>query len=113
MCSHLNVRNSAIEVVVHLPHELENLLLCDEEAHALESLMELVNLNELVLVQVNLIKHFFERQSLLLKNLEQMIKNVILGDHPFLLTLQILHPFVIILPIKPVPLFILYNPVPI
>lgn len=66
----LVVGDPSIEIVVHLPHELEYLLLCDEETHTFQSLMELVDLDELVLVQVDLVEHLFESQPLLLEHLE-------------------------------------------
>lgn len=93
----LVVGNPTVEIVVHLPHELEYLLLCDEETHTFQSLVELVDLDELVLVQVNLVEHLFESQPLLLEHLEQMVEDVVVGDHPLLLQLELGDPPLVVL----------------
>ena len=83
----LVVRYSAIEVVIHLPHQLEHLLFGDEEAHALQRLVELIHFDKLILVQVNLVEHLLESQPLLLQHLEQMVEDVVLSHHPLFLRL--------------------------
>ena len=50
--------DATVEVLVHLSHELEHLLLSDGEAHAFKRLVELVDLDQLILVEINLIEHF-------------------------------------------------------
>ena len=77
----LVVGDSSVKVVVHLSHQLEDLLLCDEEAHALEGLMEFIDFDELVFIQIDLVEHLLETQAFLPQHLEQVIKDVILGDH--------------------------------
>jgi hypothetical protein len=62
--------DSSIKVVIHLLHQLEDLLLGDYKAHTFKSLMELVNLDELIFVNINLIKHLFKCETLLLQDLE-------------------------------------------
>ena len=79
------IEDNAIKVLIHLPHQLKDLLLCDEEAHGLQALVEFINLNKLVLVDVDLVKHFFEGKALLLEHFEKVIKDVILSHHPVFL----------------------------
>ena len=53
----LLVGDSAIEVVVHLPHDLVDLMLRDCEAETLKQVLELVTLYETILVRVDLVEH--------------------------------------------------------
>jgi hypothetical protein len=84
----LIVGDPSVKVVVHLPHELKNLLLGDEEAHALERLVELVYFDELILVKIYLVEHFFQSQPFLFEHFEQMVKDVVVSHHALLFLLQ-------------------------
>jgi hypothetical protein len=46
--------------------------------------MEFIDLNELVFVDIDLIKHLFESEALLFQYLQQVIEDIVLCDHPFL-----------------------------
>jgi hypothetical protein len=56
------VRNSSIEILIHLTHDLIDLLLRDSESKSLKKVLELITLNEPVLVRVNLMENFSERE---------------------------------------------------
>ena len=86
----------SIKVLIHLSHELEHLLLCDHESHALQSLVEFVYLDELVLVDIDLIKHLFESEAFLLEHLQKVIEDVVLRDHPLLLHFELLHSLLVV-----------------
>lgn len=84
---HFGVGDAAVEVVVHLAHQLVDLALCDGETHLLEQIMELLNLDEVVLVTIYLIKDLAQSQSTLVNHLEQMVKDLVLRAAVLLLLL--------------------------
>jgi len=60
MISKFIVRNSSIEILVHLSHDLVDLLLRDSESESFKKVLELVALDEPVLVRVDLVENFTE-----------------------------------------------------
>ena len=58
--------------------------------------MEFVDLNELVFVDIDLVKHLFESEALLFEYLQQVIEDIVLGNHPFLFHFQLLHPLLVV-----------------
>lgn len=62
MISKFIVRNASIEILVHLSHDLVDLLLRDSESDSFKKVLELVALDESVLVGVDLVENFTERE---------------------------------------------------
>jgi hypothetical protein len=60
--SKLGVGDSAIEIIVHLPHDLVDLLLRDCEAESFQEVLELVTLDEAVLVGIYLVEDLSQSQ---------------------------------------------------
>ncbi len=77
--SHFSIWNPSIKILIHLTHQLEDLLLSDVESHSFEHIVELVHLNVIIFVVVNLIKHLLKSKTALFKNFYQMVKNLILS----------------------------------
>jgi hypothetical protein len=78
MFAHFSIRNSSIEVFVHLAHQLEHLLLRDCESHALEHVVELVDFDVVVFVIVDLVKNLLQSKAPLLQNFDQVVENFVL-----------------------------------
>ena len=53
----LLIGDAPIEVLIHLPHDLVDLMLRDGEAESLQQVLELVTLYETVLICVNLMEN--------------------------------------------------------
>jgi len=70
-----------------LAHELVNLAFADSEAEQLQEVVELTHLYEVVVIIVDLLENFVKSQTTLVDDLEQVVKNLILGvmDVPVLL----------------------------
>jgi hypothetical protein len=58
--------------------------------------MEFVNLNKLVFVDIDLIKHLFESETLLFEDLQQVIEDIVLCHHPFLFHFKLLHSLLVV-----------------
>lgn len=77
--AHFRIRNSPIEVFIHLTHKLKHLLLSDCESHALKHVVELVDFDVVVFVVIDLIKNLLKSKASLFKHFNQVIENLILG----------------------------------
>jgi hypothetical protein len=84
------VRNSSIEILIHLSHDLINLLLRDSESESLKKVLELITLNEPVLVGVNLMENFSKREGFLVQNCHHMIEYLVLNIDLFPLMFYVL-----------------------
>jgi len=76
---HFRIRNSPIEVFIHLTHKLKNLLLSDCEPHAFKHVVELVDFDIVVFVAIDLIKNLLKSKTSLFKHFNQMVEDLILG----------------------------------
>ena len=56
MCFEFVERNAAIEILIHLPHDLVDLLFRYCEPESFKKVLELVTLNEAVLIRVYLVE---------------------------------------------------------
>lgn len=77
--AHFRIRNSPIEVFIHLTHKLKHLLLSDCESHALKHVVELVDFDVVVFIVIDLIKNLLKSKASLFKNFNQVVENLILG----------------------------------
>jgi hypothetical protein len=75
--------------------------------------VKLIDLDKLVLVQINLVKHLFKGQALLLQHFEKVIEDVVLGHHPLFFGLQLLHSLFIVHPVEGIELGVLDHAVAI
>ena len=77
--AHFRIRNSSIEVFIHLAHKLKHLLLSDCESHALKHVVELVDFDVVVFVVIDLIKNLLKSKASLFKHFNQVVEDLILG----------------------------------
>ncbi len=111
MHSQLLVRDAPIEILIHLPHNLVDLVFRYSETESLEKVLELIALNESVLIRVDLMEHLSQRKRLLVQHLDQVIKDLILNIHLLLFLLDGLHDLIIVSVVEVFELAILDDPV--
>ena len=75
--------------------------------------MEFVDFDKLVFIEIDLVEHLLETQAFLPQHLEQVIKDVILGDHLLPLCLQLLDSLVVVHSVEGIELSLFNNSVPV
>ncbi len=85
MPAKLNIGDTSIEIFIESWHKVIDLRNSDGEAHTLEQVVELFNIDVVVLVDVDFIKYILQRQTSLFEYLDNVVENLVLSV--FLLTL--------------------------
>lgn len=87
MILELLVADPAIKVVVEGLHQLEDLLLLNREAHALQHIVELINLDVVITIVVDLLEYLLQGHASLLQDFDQVVEDLVLHAAvlPFLL----------------------------